>query len=85
MSRVKSELQFDLVPLARLCKVRREGVAVDERTGLLSGTKHRLSSVGSPTLSFSLAQQLIILPQGKSIDSKELEQLLQLLAMCEWS
>lgn len=84
-SGVKSELEFDLVPLARWGKVRREGVAVNERTGLLSVTKHQLSSVGSPTLSFSLGQQLIILPQGKRIGSKELEQLLQLLTMCEWS
>lgn len=68
MSRVKSELQFDLVPLARWGEVRREGAAVDERTGLLSVTQHQLSSVGSPTWSFSLAQQLIILPLAKSIN-----------------
>lgn len=69
VSWVKSKLQFDLVPPARWGKVRREGAAVSERAGLLSVTKHQLSSVGSPTLSFFPAQQLILLPQAKSIQT----------------
>lgn len=40
---------------------------MNERAGLSSVTKHWLSSVESPTLAFSLVQQLIILPQARSL------------------
>lgn len=85
VSWVKSKLQFDLVPLARWGRVRREGAAVNERAGLLWVTKNQHSSIGSPTLSFSPPSSSSSCHRPEYRNCKELEQLLLLLLMCVWS
>lgn len=83
-SRVKPKPQFDLVPLARWGKVRREGAAVRERDGLSYDKASAFLSCVSHIL-FSCPAAHHPATGQEYINCKELEQLLQLLLMCVWS